>query len=148
MPAVANDKLIPALKLLLLDLRRGVFAFLAAADPYLTRADANVRPPLVAMLERHGRHIEQLEGLLQDLGEVPPMPPIDPSHQYLAYLAFDYLLPNLLEEKIALSRRYEQLLASLGELDPRARQLLAEQMQDHRRDSAVLQKAAKGIKPA
>ena len=84
-----------------------VFRFMGEGSPYLSRATADTRRPLIEMVEANERHAREIARAIQELGGEPAVRGVRPEEQYLAFLSLKFLLPKLVEEKKLILRRYE-----------------------------------------
>src|SRR5262245_51381783 len=82
-----------------------VFRFMGEGSPYLSRATAEVRAPLAAMVEAGNRRAGELYSLVELLGGSPVPRGVRPEEQYLAFLSLKFLLPKLVNEKKLCIRR-------------------------------------------
>jgi hypothetical protein len=104
----------------LLEAEQGsVFRFMGEGSPYLSRATAEVRRPLQMMVEANQRYVMALADMIQRLGGEPRPRPVRPEEQYLAFLSLKFLLPKLVDEKVLILQRYENVLRSLPADAPR-----------------------------
>jgi hypothetical protein len=126
-----------------------VFRFVGEGTPHLSRATADVRRPLEAMIATNQRHAAQLAAAIEDLGGYPVPRSLRPEEQYLAFLSLKFLLPKLADEKRLTIRRYENALKSLGKnVPPQVGALLQAHVAEHRRDADILDRAAETAKRA
>jgi hypothetical protein len=127
-----------------------VFRFMSEGSPYLSRASAEIRRPLGAMVDATERRIADLGYALDSLGVVPPsMSHVRPEDQYLAYLSLKFLLPKLVTEKQVMVQRYQNALGALSdEASSEVRALLEAHLAELKREEAILEHAAASIVPA
>jgi hypothetical protein len=92
----------------------GAFHFMTEADPYIKRAEAEMRRPLLEMIANTIRREGELAAILDELGSTPPPPAVSKENQYLAFLSVDFLLPKLKESKLASIRNYEKAIRIAG----------------------------------
>jgi hypothetical protein len=112
-------------------------------SPYLSRATAEVKRPLEAMVQTNQRHAAELSDLIESLGGYPVPRSLRPEEQYLAFLSLKFLLPKLANEKQFTIERYENALQALGPTAPSiVRDVLRAHIATHRRDLDTLNKAA------
>jgi len=98
----------------LLEAEQGsVFRFMGEGSPYLSRASADVRRPLQQMVDANRRYSAALADMTQRLGGEPVPRPVRPEEQYLAFLSLKFLLPKLVDEKMLILQRYENVLRNL-----------------------------------
>src|SRR5438552_18396540 len=117
-----------------------VFRFMGEGSPYLNRAPAGVRRPLVDMVLAEQRRARELAELVESLGALPTMGgSIRGEEQYLAYLSLKFLLPKLVDEKKLTIQRYENALGVIPESAPQARELLNAHLADLRRELGQLE---------
>ena len=119
-----------------------LFRFMGEGSPYLNRATAEMRKPLLAMVAASERHAEELANLIESLNGVPSLRSVQPEEQYLAYLSIKFLLPKLMNDKKLMIERYENVLSNLGATDPTILGVLKSHIADHKSDVTVLEKAA------
>src|SRR5882672_1606088 len=88
----------------------GAFHFMTEADPYINRAEAELRRPLLAMVQSTIRREGELAAVIDELGSTPPPPAVSKENQYLAFLSIDFLLPKLRDAKLSSIRNYEKAM--------------------------------------
>jgi len=120
-----------------------MFRFMGEGSPYLNRATADVRRPLVEMVLAEQRRARELAALIESLG-VPaaPQPVIRSDEQYLAYLSLKFLLPKLVDEKKLTIQRYENALGVIPDSTPEVRELLNAHLAELRAELAQLEHSA------
>jgi hypothetical protein len=131
--------IIDALASLLEAEQGGVFAFMRAGSPYLTRATVETRRQVEEMAANSDRHAAELAGLIQDLGGTLRPMGVHPEDQYLAYLSLKFLLPKLAVAKRETIERYENALWALEAAPAEVLDLLKAHLADHRADLATLE---------
>src|SRR3954464_1324517 len=92
----------------------GAFHFMTEADPYIKRAEAELRRPLLEPTANTIRREGDLAAVLDQLGSTPPPPAVSKENQYLAFLSIDFLLPKLRDAKLASIRNYEKAIRIAG----------------------------------
>src|SRR5689334_17315611 len=92
----------------------GAFHFMTEADPYINRAEAELRRPLLEAIKRTIRREGELAASLDELGSTPPPPAVSKENQYLAFLSVDFMLPKLKVAKLASIRNYETAIRIAG----------------------------------
>jgi hypothetical protein len=123
-----------------------IFRFMGEGSPYLSRAGAEVRRPLIDMVTANYRRASELAAMLETLGApttVHPSPRND--EQYLAFLSLKFLLPKLVEEKKLCLARYENALTAatgLQQTPPAVVAMLAAHRDEQMRELAALEHAA------
>ncbi len=127
----------------------GAFHFMTEADPYINRAEAELRRPLLEMIQATIRREGELAAVIDELGSSPPPPAVSKENQYLAFLSVDFLLPKLRDAKLASIRNYEKALKLAGE-DEMVTAVLEQHLREHRSELEQLEKALshlKGLSP-
>lgn len=119
-----------------------LFRFMGEGSPYLNRATAEMRAPLLAMVAESERHAEEIAALIESLNGVPSIRSVQPEEQYLAYLSIKFLIPKLIGDKKLMIERNENVITSLPGADPTVLTVLNRHIADHKADIAVLEKAA------
>jgi bacterioferritin (cytochrome b1) len=119
-----------------------LFRFMTEGSPYLNRASAEMRAPLLQMVAESERHAEEIATLIESLNGTPALRSVQPEEQYLSYLSIKFLLPKLLADKKLMIERYENVIGSLGAVDPAVLAVLKQHIADHQADIVVLEKAA------
>ena len=144
MHAASPVALIDALNGLLEAELNSIFRFMGEGSPYLSRASANVRQPLLDMVQENQTHVMELAGMIDHLGGVPLPRSIQPEEQYLAFLNLKFLLPKLAEAKRLMIERYENTLRAIKGISPPPEviELLNAQLARHRADFDLLENAA------
>src|SRR3954469_25224389 len=99
MHAASPVAVIDALNGLLEAELNSVFRFMGEGSPYLSRASAAVRQPLLDMVQENQTHVMELAAMIDHLGGIPLPRSIQPEEQYLAFLNLKFLLPKLAEAK-------------------------------------------------
>jgi hypothetical protein len=133
MTTMANPSLIPVLTDLLRGEHGGLFRFLAAAEPYMSRGDAALRRPLAEMVAAAQRHEGELTALINELGGTAMPPGVTPDHQYLAFLSLEFLRPRLKESAQNAVARYKLALDAAGAADPAVVGVLKAHLEDYQR---------------
>jgi hypothetical protein len=146
-PRTPPAALTAALNTILAGEMNSIFRCMELSSPYVNRASAELRRPLIEMAQTSQRQTTELSEVIEDLAGVPdPGSPVN-EEQYLAYLSFKFLLPKLIAAKQDSIARYEKVLATPDLPDPIA-SLLRGQLEEHRAHLAILTAAAaKGEKP-
>jgi bacterioferritin (cytochrome b1) len=90
-----------------------IFRFMGEGSPYLSRAAAEIRRPLSAIVVAGQRRAQELADLIDSLGGYPVPPSIQPEEQYLAFLTLKFLLPKLADAKRLTIERYQNALNAL-----------------------------------
>lgn len=130
----------------LLEAEQGsVFRFMGEGSPYLSRASADVRRPLQEMVEANGRYTRALAEMIQRLGGEPVPRPIRPEEQYLAFLSLKFLLPKLVDEKVLILQRYENVLRRIPDAPPEVLELLHTHQAECREQLEKLKKASEDV---
>jgi hypothetical protein len=131
----------------LLEAEQGsVFRFMGEGSPYLSRASADVRRPLQEMVEANGRYVMALADMIQRLGGEPRPRPVRPEEQYLAFLSLKFLLPKLVDEKVLIFQRYENVLRNLPpDAPPAVFELLRRHQAECRAQLEQLKKASEDV---
>ncbi|HEV8603907.1 MAG TPA: hypothetical protein VGQ99_00995 [Tepidisphaeraceae bacterium] len=120
----------------------GAFHFMTEADPYINRAEAEIRRPLAQMIKATLRREGELAALIDELGSTPPPPAVSKENQYLAFLSVDFLLPKLRDAKVDSIHNYEKALRIAGDAD----EMVVEVMQGHLREHrAELEQLDRGL---
>ncbi len=131
----------------LLDAEQGsVFRFMGEGSPYLSRASADVRRPLQQMVDANRRYVRALAEMIQRLGGEPVPRPVRPEEQYLAFLSLKFLLPKLVDEKMLILQRYENVLRNLpADAPPEVASLLRAHQAECREQLEVLKRASEDV---
>ena len=130
----------------LLEAEQGsVFRFMGEGSPYLSRATADVRRPLQEMVDANRRHVAALGATIERLGGFPVPRPVRAEEQYLAFLSLKFLLPKLVDEKLLITRRYDNALRALPDAPPEVTRLLRAIQSEHKAHAEVLEKAAQDV---
>jgi hypothetical protein len=127
----------------------GAFHFMTEADPYINRAEAELRRPLLEMIRNTIRREGELAAVIDELGSSPPPPAVSKENQYLAFLSVDFLLPKLRDAKLASIRNYEKALKLVGD-DEMVTSVLEQHLREHRTELEHIEKALshlKGVPP-
>jgi len=119
-----------------------LFRFMGEGSPYLSRATAEMRAPLLGMVAESERHAEEIAALIESLNGVPSLRSVQPEEQYLAYLSIKFLIPKLVNDKKLMIERYENVITSLPGANPAILAVLKNHIAEHQADIAVLEKAA------
>jgi hypothetical protein len=122
-----------------------IFRFMGEGSPYLDRATADVRKPLQEMVATIPRRTRELADLIESLGGVPTPRNILPEEQYLAFLSLKFLLPKLVGAKELLITRYENALRALKGAPPEVVDLLKRELNEHKSQLEILNKAAEEV---
>jgi hypothetical protein len=125
-----------------------VFRFMGDGSPYLSRATAEVRAPLAAMVESSNRRAGELFTLIEGMGGSPIPRGVRPEEQYLAFLSLKFLLPKLVTDKQLCIRRYENALSALTKVpdaQDQAVEALTRHLQEQRAELEQLNRAAASI---
>ncbi|HEV8377915.1 MAG TPA: hypothetical protein VGP99_03615 [Tepidisphaeraceae bacterium] len=127
----------------------GAFHFMTEADPYINRAGADLRRPLLDMIRATIRREGELAAVIDELGSTPPPPAVSKENQYLAFLSVDFLLPKLREAKLASIRNCEKAL-KMAQEDEMVEAVLQQHLREHRTELEQIEKALahlKGLPP-
>lgn len=108
-----------------------IFRFMGEGSPYLSRAAAELRRPLLDSVETNARCTHELGFLIQDLGGVPSPRAVKVDEQYLAYLNAKFLLPKMLDEKRLTVQRYQNAIKAIGDAQPQVTRLLQAHLAEH-----------------
>jgi len=136
---------VDALNSLLEAEQSSVFRFMGEGSPYLSRATADVKRPLQEMVHANARHVATLAGMVQALGgDVPPRS-VRPEEQYLAFLSLKFLLPKLVDEKVLILQRYENVLRQIPDAPPEVIELLEQHQGECREQLEKLKKASEDV---
>jgi hypothetical protein len=120
-----------------------VFRFINEGSPYLSRATAEVRRPLMELSELSRRHARELADLIESLGGSPsPRQLPRMQDQYYAYLSLKFLLPKLVSEKQLILQRYENAKRAIGKDHPQVIQELNRIEAEEQQYVEVLKRAA------
>lgn len=122
--------------------QNSVFRFVEAGSPYLSRAAADIRNPLIDMIRAGERHAMELAALIEGLGGIPLPGGIQPEEQYLAFLTLKFLLPKLLEAKQVTIQRYENALSALIDAPADVTDVLKSHLAEHRAHVTILGRRA------
>lgn len=96
-----------------------VFRYMGEGSPYLSEATADVRKPLVDILEANKRHSRDLVEMIEAIGGTAvAQERIQPEEQYLAYLSLKFLIPKLVHSKELTLKRYENTIRSIEPIAP------------------------------
>jgi len=123
----------------------GAFHFMIEADPYINRAVAEVRRPLLEMIGSTVRREGELAAILDELGSTPPPPAVSKENQYLAFLSIDFLLPKLKEAKLASIRNYQKAIRIAGG-DEMVRGVLEQHLREHLSELEQIERALSRLK--
>ena len=146
MPASAPVAILDTLGALLDSEVQSVFRFMGEGSPYLSRASADVRRPLQQMVEANQRYVMALATMIQRLGGEPVPRPVRTEEQYLAFLSLKFLLPKLVDEKVLILQRYENVLRSLPpDAPPAVAELLRQHQVECRAQLETLKKASEDV---
>jgi hypothetical protein len=118
----------------------GAFHFMTEADPYINRAEAELRRPLLEMVQSTIRREGELAALIDELGSSPPPPAVSKENQYLAFLSVDFLLPKLRDAKLASIRNYEKAIR-IAAGDEMVTAVLEQHLREHRTELEHLERA-------
>src|SRR5438874_10813661 len=124
----------------------GAFHFMTEADPYINRAEAELRRPLLEMIKSTIRREGELAAVIDELGSTPPPPAVSKENQYLAFLSIDFLLPKLRQAKLTSIRSYEKALRIAGNEDETVSALLNSHLSEHRHELEQLDRALEHLK--
>src|SRR5688500_904651 len=117
----------------LLEAEQGsVFRFMGEGSPYLSRASADVRRPLQEMVAANQRYTMELARMIQRLGGEPVPRRLQPEEQYLGFLSLKFLLPKLVDEKVLILQRYENVLRQCPDAPPEVIDMLRRHQADCR----------------
>jgi len=146
-PAMASTPVavVDALNSLLEAEQGSVFRFMGEGSPYLSRASADVRRPLQAMVDSNRRYVMALADMIQRLGGEPVPRPVRPEEQYLAFLSLKFLLPKLVDEKMLILQRYDNALRRIPDAPPEVLALLHRHQEECRAQLETLKKAAEDV---
>jgi len=123
-----------------------VFRCMGEGSPYLSRASADVRRPLQAMVDANRRYSAALAEMIQRLGGEPVPRPVRPEEQYLAFLSLKFLLPKLVDEKMLILQRYENVLRNLPpDAPPEVAALLRTHQAECRQQLETLKRASEDV---
>src|SRR3954463_4411607 len=123
----------------------GAFHFMTEADPYINRAEAEMRRPLLEMIKSTLRREGELAAVIDELGSTPPPPAVSKENQYLAFLSIDFLLPKLKEAKLASIRNYEKAIRIAGG-DEMVTTVLEQHLREHRSELEQIDRALSHLK--
>jgi len=123
----------------------GAFHFMTEADPYINRAEAELRRPLLEMIQSTIRREGELAAVIDELGSSPPPPAVSKENQYLAFLSVDFLLPKLRDAKLASIRNYERALKIAGD-DEMVSAVLEQHLRQHRVELEQINRALSHLK--
>ena len=119
-----------------------VFRFMDEGSPYLSRASAEVRKPLAAMVQTVHRRAAELAYMIQQLGGTPIAPAISGEEQYLAFLSLKFLLPKLVHDKQLAIERYENALRALKGAPAEVVALVRSHLEEHQQQLRTLEEAS------
>jgi hypothetical protein len=124
-----------------------VFRFMGEGYPYLSRATAEVKRPLEAMVRTIEPRVLRLADTIERLGGVPTTTPrgIDREEQYLAFLSLKFLLPKLVDAKKLLIERYENAITALKGADREVLATVQDLLAEHKAQLAVLNRSAEHV---
>jgi hypothetical protein len=124
-----------------------VFRFMGEGYPYLSRATAEVKRPLEAMVRTIEPRVLRLADTIERLGGVPTTTPrgIDREEQYLAFLSLKFLLPKLVDAKKLLIERYENAITALKGADREVLATVQDLLAEHKGQLAVLNRSAEHV---
>ena len=122
-----------------------VFRFMGEGSPYLSRATADVRRPLQQMVEANERYVMALASMIQRLGGEPVTRMVRTEEQYLAFLSLKFLLPKLVDEKVLILQRYENVLRRIPDAPPEVLELLRMHQAECREALQTLRKASEDV---
>ena len=123
----------------------GAFHFMTEADPYINRAEAELRRPLLEMIQSTIRREGELAAVIDELGSSPPPPAVSKENQYLAFLSVDFLLPKLRDAKLASIRNYERALKIAAD-DEMVSAVLEQHLRQHRVELEQINRALSHLK--
>jgi len=123
----------------------GAFHFMTEADPYINRAEAELRRPLLEMIKSTLRREGELAAVIDELGSTPPPPAVSKENQYLAFLSVDFLLPKLRDAKLASIRNYEKALRIASE-NEMVVGVLEQHLREHRAELEQIDRALSHLK--
>ena len=123
----------------------GAFHFMTEADPYINRAGAELRRPLLEMIKSTLRREGELAAVIDELGSTPPPPAVSKENQYLAFLSVDFLLPKLRDAKLASIRNYEKALRIASE-NEMVVGVLEQHLREHRTELEQIDRALSHMK--
>jgi hypothetical protein len=116
-----------------------MFRFLGEGSPYVSRAIADVRPRLRAMIDAAHRNADRIARTIESLGGIAEPRRTPGEEQFIGYLSLKFLLPKLVDAKEVLVRRYANAIKLGGQLSPDVRAMLQEHLDEHQGDLATLQ---------
>jgi rubrerythrin len=122
-----------------------IIRFMGEGSPYLSRAGAEIRRPLLEMVATNERHGAELYALIEHLGGEPRTRGVEPEEQYLAFLSLKFLLPKLVDAKRLTIRRYENAIKSIGKGPDDVNAVLESHVADLRAELQVLEHTAKQV---
>src|SRR5438874_11659176 len=123
----------------------GAFHFMTEADPYINRAEAELRRPLLEMIKSTIRREGELAAVIDELGSSPPPPAVSKENQYLAFLSVDFLLPKLRDAKLSSIRNYEKAIR-IAASDEMVTAVLEQHLREHRTELEQLERALSHLK--
>jgi hypothetical protein len=124
----------------------GAFHFMTEADPYINRAGAELRRPLLEMIRNTIRREGELAAVIDELGSTPPPPAVSKENQYLAFLSIDFILPKLRDSKLASIRNYEKAIRIAGG-DEMVTAVLQQHLREHRTELEQIERGLSHLKP-
>ncbi|MGA2496948.1 MAG: hypothetical protein ABSH20_04370 [Tepidisphaeraceae bacterium] len=133
--------IVDVLQQLLAEEQQGIFHYLGESGAYVCTKLAALSRPLQLMIQQHRRYESELTGMIELQGGVIPPIVVNMEMQTLAYLAVEFLLPKLIEEKKTTISRYQEAIAAAGETSADG-QVLARHLAGHREDLARLESFA------
>lgn len=119
-----------------------LFRFMGEGSPYLSRASAEMRKPLLDMVATSEHHADELANVIEALGGSPSPRSVKPEEQYLAYLSIKFLLPKLIEDKKLMIERYENAKSVLTNAPAEVMELFDRHLAVHREQVKVLNQAS------
>jgi hypothetical protein len=140
--SAAPAAVIDALNALLEAELNSIFRFMGEGSPYLSRAAAEIRRPLNAIVVAGQRRAQELADLIDSLGGYPLPPSIQPEEQYLAFLTLKFLLPKLADAKRLTIERYQNALNALKIAPQPVIALLNQHVAEMQEELQTLQRAS------
>ena len=125
-----------------------IIRFMGESSPYLSRAGAEIRRPLMNMVITNQRLCSELYEIIDRLGGNPHVRGIEREEQYLAFLSVKFLLPKLVESQRITIRRYENALKSIGQGPGDVNAMLESHLAEHQAELTVLERAAARVASA
>jgi hypothetical protein len=140
--SAAPVAVIDALNALLEAELNSIFRFMGEGSPYLSRAAAEVRRPLLEIVTAGQRRAQELADMIDSLGGYPVPRSIQPEEQYLAFLTLKFLLPKLADAKRLTIERYENAVSAMKVAPPHVLAMLKSHIAELKTELQTLEHAS------